>query len=379
MTLNQGRPFLMLHQPYQRRSALLRVGAELAGSGIGAGLLVSYDNVHARGVAADANKAGQLRPLLADAGWRFGRTTTGRVATANWLARAEPTDSASWDTAVSEAAAAQRALGLDAIMTPAPEIHGAHGRAELQKPLEAARRGFRSRPASDPPWFARLTLRDEWLADARLRTPLLNEISNLPDDLGIALHVRWRKNNPETDDLLLGGLKSFALALAGDDRPLLLLQAGIVGWLSLAWDVAGFSAGLSYASWVDCWRGGGGAKPGQPKPPDIKWFFEPSLLRRFRDDEHDELTAQAGYLACACCFCGVLAGGAAWLPAAQQHGLYCLGQLTDRVASAPRGQRRQAVEAVIRQAENNWQSIIPSAALSPSPRPVHLQTWLGVL
>lgn len=379
MTLNQGRPFLMLHQPYQRRAALLPVGAELAGDGVGAGLLVSYDNVHARGVTEDAGHAWQLRPVLADAGWRFGRETVGAAATASWLARAEPGGSPSWDAAVAEAAAAQRALGLDAIMTPAPEIHGAHGRAELQKPLEAARRGFRSRPANDPPWFVRMTLRDEWLADTRLRTPLLNEVSNLPDDLGIALHVRWRKTNPETDELLLGGLKSFALALAGDDRPLLLLQAGIVGWLSLAWDVAAFSAGLSNRSWVDCWQGGGSAKPGQPKPPDIKWFFEPSLLRRFRDDEHDELTAQAGYTTCACSFCGVVAGGAAWLPAAQQHGLYCLGRLTERVASVPAGQRRQAIEAVIRQAENDWKNIVPKAALSPSPRPVHLQTWLRLL
>ncbi len=379
MSLNQGRPFLMLHQPYQRRADLLAVGAELAGSGVSAGLLVSYDNVHARGVGEDVNKAGQLRPVMADAGWRFGRKSTGGVATASWVARPEPNNNSSWDAAVSEAAEAQRGLGLDAIMTPALEIHGAHARSELQKPLEAARRGFRNRPAGDSPWFARLTLRDEWLADARLRTPLLNEISNLPDELGIALHVRWRKNNPETDDLLLGGLKSFALALAGDDRPLLLLQAGIVGWLSLAWDVAAFSAGLSYASWVDCWRGGGGAKPGQPKPPDIKWFFEPSLLRRFRDDEHDELTTQASYMSCACRFCSALNGGAAWLPTAQQHGLYCLGQLTETVASAPAGQRRQAIEAVIRQAENDWKKIVPQAPLSPSPRPVHLQTWLRVL
>lgn len=379
MTVNQGRPFLMLHQPYPRRAELLRVGTELVGARVGAGLLVSYDNVHARGVAEDVRKAGQLRPILADAGWRFGRETTGRVATASWLARPEPSNNVSWDTAVAEAAAAQRTLGLAAIMTPAAEIHGAHGRAELQKPLEAARRGFRNRPASDPSWFARLTLRDEWLADTRLRTPLLNEISNLPDDLGIALHVRWRKNNPETDEVLLGGLKSFALVLAGDDRPLLLLQSGIVGWLSLAWDVAAFSAGLSYASWVDCWRGGGSAKPGQPKPPDIKWFFESSLLRRFRDDEHEELTTQANYLACACSFCSVLGGGAAWLPAAQQHGLYCLGRLTERVASAPAGQRRQVIETVIREAENAWKNIVPRAALSPSPRPVHLQTWLRAL
>lgn len=370
---------MMLHQPYQRRADLLAVGAELAANGVGSALLGSYDNVHARGVGEDIRQAVNLRPLLADAGWRFGRATSGGVATASWVARPEPTNNATWDVAVAEAAAAQRTLGVDAIMTPAPEIHGAHGRAELQKPLEAARRGFRNRLPTDPPWFARLTLRDEWLVDKRLRTPLLNEISNLPDDLGVALHVRWRKDKPETDEDLLGGLKHVALALAGDDRPLLLLQSGLVGWLSLAWNVAAFSAGLSNASWVDCWSGGGGAKPGQPKPPNIKWYFEPALLRRFRDDEHDDLAAQAAYQACTCRFCAALASGAAWVPAAQQHGLYTLGQLTSTVAAAPAAQRRQAVETVIRQAESEWKKVVPRAPLSPSPRPVHLQTWLRVL
>jgi len=114
MTLNQGRPFLMLHQPYQRRADLLRVGAALAASGEGAGLLVSYDNARQSGVDEDAGKAGSLTPILGDAGWRFNREPDGQVARASWLAGREPSDTSSWDKAVSEAATAQRALGLDA-------------------------------------------------------------------------------------------------------------------------------------------------------------------------------------------------------------------------------------------------------------------------
>jgi hypothetical protein len=376
--LNQGAPFVLIHQPYQHRGELLDVGSKLAQDGETVGLLASYDNVHEQGVISDVGKAGALAPRLADAGYRFDRKTIGRVNAASWIARPEPTSVHAWDQTVDEAAAAQRSLGLDAITTPAPELLGAHGVNELRASLDAARRGFGKRPANDPPWFARLTVHDEWLVKSSSRTALLNELSNLPEDLGVALHVRWRKTNPETDADLLQGLKTFALALAGDDRALLVLRSGIVGWLSLAWNVNALSAGLSLASWADSWRGGGGAKPNQPKPPNIKWFFESMLLRRFRKDEHDSLALQSNYLACACLYCSALQAGATWSPTAGQHALYALAELTNQIAAVPAGQRRQKVIDIVQKAEADWKQIVPPG-LSSGQKPAHLQTWLQVL
>jgi hypothetical protein len=200
----------------------------------------------------------------------------------------------------------------------------------------------------------------------------------LPDGLGVALLVRWRKTNPETDLDLLQGLKAFALTLANDDRALVLLNSGIVGWLSLAWNVNAFSAGLSLASWSNTWRQGGGGKKGQPKPPNIKWFFEPRLLRRFTDDEHADLAAQTIYPPCTCFYCASLQAGAPWLPAAEQHSLYALAQLTNEVAAVSAVQRRQKVIDIVQQAQTDWNTLVP-AALTGSQKPAHLTTWLQAL
>jgi hypothetical protein len=376
--LNNGKPFALLHQPYQLRGELLDVGSKLAGSAERVGFIAAYDCVHEQGVVADlGDVVSDLR--LADAGYRFGRIKIGgRIDAAPWIQRPEPNSTNAWDATINDAAAAQRELGLDAITTPGPELLGAQAISDLRASLDAARRGYASRPTNDPPWFVRVTVHDEWLVTPASRGALLNEISNLPEDVGVALRVRWRKNDPEMDADLLQGLKSFALTLANDDRALLLLNSGIVGWLSLAWNVNALSAGLSLRSWADSWQRGGGAKRGQPKPPDIKWFFEPMLLKRFTEEEHDDLVAQGAYEPCTCFYCSSLVAGAPWKATAYQHALYALAVLTNEVASAPATQRRQKVIDVVKRAESNWDRLIPPA-LTASLKPAHLTTWLQVL
>jgi hypothetical protein len=376
--LNQGHPVLLIHQPYQRRDDAVNVGIELTANNESAGFLASYDNVPAAAVDEGVKDAVNLPLKLADAGYRFDRKTIGGAPqAASWIARPTPNSASDWDKTIDEAAAAQRLLGLDAIITPAPEIDGAQAINSLRAAFDAARRGFAKKPASDPPWFARLTLRDEWLVNQQNRVAILNEVSNLPDDLGIALHVRWRKSNPEIDAGLLEGLKLFALQLDNDDRALILLNSGIVGWLSLAWGVNALSAGLSLASWAESWRGGGGAKAGQPKPPNIKWYFEPALLRRFPENEHALLAAQPAYAQCTCAYCATLTT-TNWQPTAYQHALYALALLTNQVAAVPASQRRQQVLALVNAAESNWNAVVPSA-LSTTQKPAHLQAWKSVL
>jgi hypothetical protein len=157
-----------------------------------------------------------------------------------------------------------------------------------------------------------------------------------------------------------------------------MLSSGVVGWLSLAWNVNALSAGLSLASWAATWQRGGGAKPGQPKPPNIKWFFEPMLLRRFTEDEHNDLAAQQSYQPCTCFYCSSLGAGAVWDPTAKQHGLYALAALTRQVAAVPAAQRRQRVIDLVKQAESDWKNLVP-AAVTVSQKPTHLTAWLQVL
>lgn len=375
--LNKGRPVLLIHQPYQRGGAALKVGIELAANKQQVGYLASYDNVRAGTVDKGLKDASNLPLRLADAGYRFDREMGAVPKAASWIVRPAPSSAATWDTTIDEAAAAQRALGLDAIITPSPEIGGAQAINMLRAAFDAARRGFAKKPAGDPAWFARLTLRDEWLVNKQNRVAILNEVSNLPDDVGIALHVLWRKTNPETDSGLLEGLKLFALQLKNDDRSLILLNSGVVGWLSLAWGVNALSAGLSGRSWATSWQRGGGAKKGQPKPPDINWYFEPSLLRRFDDKEHALLAAQPAYTQCTCAYCTALTT-TNWQPTAYQHALYALAVLTNQVAAKPAGQRRQQVLDLVNAAETKWNALVPNA-LSTTLKPTHLQTWKSVL
>src|SRR5579884_67247 len=124
--LNQGRPVLLIHQPYQRRADAVDVGIELTANNQLAGFLASYDNVPAAAVDKGVKDAANLPLKLADAGYRFDRKTIGgRPRAASWIARPAPKSVSDWDKAVDDAATAQRALGLDAIITPSPEIDGA--------------------------------------------------------------------------------------------------------------------------------------------------------------------------------------------------------------------------------------------------------------
>lgn len=379
MSAHLGLPLVWLHQGWQGRDALEPVAnaARLAGKD-SPGLLLSYDNVHRLGVGQAAAGAGTT-PFAADAGFRYGRQQIGRVDAAPWLQRATPTTDAQWNRAINEAIHEQRALGpVRALTTPTLEFQGGYARSEIRRLLDASRRAYRVRQAADPPWFVRLTVHDPWLLDQRLRLDLLNEIANLPDDLGVALQVRWGRRDAADDVDALAGLKEFAQTLDRDDRPLLLLHAGVVGWLALAWGARGLSAGLSRRSWLDSTVEIKQRK-GQPRAPKVNRYFDLNLLEQFVDRDFWRLRATAGYKACSCAFCVALATGSSWEPAASQHALYALNELANSVWRPTTRARRDAVISTVRAAEAYWSTIVPAAKLSPQPRPTRLQKWLQAL
>lgn len=379
MSAQQRLPLVWLHQGWQGRDRLQPVAeaARLASEEV-PGLLLSYDNVHRLGVGQAAAGAGTV-PFAADAGFRYGRQQIGRVDAARWLQRAAPSTDAQWNRTITEAIHEQRALGpIRALTTPTLEFHGGHARSEIRRLLDAARRAYRARQASDPPWFVRLTVHDPWLLDSRLRLDLLNEIANLPDELGVALQVRWGRRDAADDVDALTALKEFALTLDRDERPLVLLHAGIVGWLALAWGGHGMSAGMSQRSWLDSTVVIKQRK-GQPRAPKVNRYFDPGLLDQFVDRDFWRLRGTSGYKACSCALCAALATGASWEPAAPQHALYSLNELANSVWRPTTRARRDAVVSTVRAAEAYWTNVVPAAKLSPQPRPVRLQKWLQVL
>ena len=369
-------PVFLLHQTFKNRAALPPVGAAgIAAGGTAPGLVVCYDDVHERGVLATAGARGSLSPLIADpGGHRYGRREISNIPTASWIRRQPPRSSGEWDQTSSEAIQAQRALQTDALVIPTVELQSADWPNGLQRAVDAARRAFRrDHQPRDPDWFARFCVRDDWISQETLRRTLLQQVTDLPDEVGVALHVRWSRRDILTDNAALRALSATVTALADDDRKVLLLEAGLVGWLAIGWGAWGFTAGASQASWHDSTQPMG-AQPGVPKPPRVEYYFERGLLTRVRRAEHLKLVGRAGYQACPCSFCGTLnpGGQGGWDHLlAWQHALYTLQVLTEQVAGTTLGARRNNVRNAVAAA-----ATVAGQLQAAAP---HLPIWLSHL
>lgn len=371
-------PLMLVHQESQRAAELPPVAIAAQRAGVRSpGLLLSWDHAHRDAVADLAANAGLLDPLLADPGAvAYGRATFGpwKKDMARWVGRAAPSTATEWDRTVEQALRAQRRLDVARLIVPGVELHGGQF-PELRDAVAAARRAFQTRPDDDPPWLLRLCVRDEWLKKTTLRDRLLDELADLPEAIGVALHVRWARDDVFAERASVEPLAAAVGDLADDDREVFLLKAGVLGWLATAWGASGFSAGLSQKSWLDHTRE---IKiPGRRGRRPTEWYFEPQLLATFRRSEHNRLRAQAGYQPCDCRFCRRRAAGGAWRNLARQHDLFTLASLADRVQASTLAARRRRVRAIVRQAEQDWQALVPAAGLSG--RGQHLKTWLVLL
>jgi hypothetical protein len=256
-------PTFFLSQAYKGAQHLPPIGAALQPrSRQMAGYVASFDVRGQAQVEQAAKARTPLTPLLADPGWQFGRPKIANQPTTPWVRRNPPTSRTEWQTFVDDAIAAQRAIGADYLVVPGVEMAGGTGVTQLARQVAAVRAAFAAREASDPAWLARICIHDEWLLQAAQRTNLLDELSDLPDPVGVALHVRWGRRAASMDSASLGMLKVVVSRLAADDRDVILLSSGMIGWLATAWGAAGWSAGLSRSSWSDEGRIPGGRARG---------------------------------------------------------------------------------------------------------------------
>jgi hypothetical protein len=376
MSLPQA-PVFVLQQTHHHRAALAPIGAALVADGRRApGIALSYDDVHERGVQETAGKRVPLEPLLADpGGHRYGRETINGIATASWIGRSAPNSTTEWDRTTQEATAAQRQIGADAIIIPTVELESTHWPNGFQKAVDAARRSFlRDRRTGDPEWMVRLCVRDDWITDAARRRTLLNQVTDLPDELGVALHVRWARRDILARTDCLDAISMTVRPLAADNRKILLCEAGMIGWLSIAWGAWGFTAGTSQASWHDSTQQMG-RQPGVPAPPPVEYYFESALLTRLRRAAHLGIASQPSYLTCKCTFCAKLAPNSTGMWNAllsMQHALYNLQVLTEQATDTTLAGRRARVRAAVTSAQSH-------AASLGIAEPAHLAAWLAYL
>lgn len=376
MTLPDA-PVFLIQQTFQGRSDLPPVAAARTDAGLTApGLFFDFGAVHLRGIREDAKDHGKLEPTLA--GGARNDTKKRDNPLAPWAGREAPEKRADWDKTIREALAEQRSnLSPDAITVPGADLSAAGYPAGFERQIDGIRRAWSNRPDEDPDWFAHFSLHDDWLKDNGLRRFVLNLITDLPDEIGIALQVRFARRDRSSDTTTLTGLREMVRVLADDGRRVILVKAGGLGWLSIAWGAWGFTAGRSQGTWVDS-REVIRRRKGQPPPPRLERYFEPQLLHHVLFGDHQRLSGQSGFQQCSCRFCGQMTNGWSNRPAAQ-HDLFALAELTQRVATGGRTARRDAVRAIVEDAQNKWAAWGSTSGLSPRAQPTHLATWRSLV
>jgi hypothetical protein len=370
-------PAFLIQQTYQGRKLLVPVGSACEAIGLNPpGIALDFGAVPLSGVREDASSHGSLAPLLAGSAV-YDTEAKHRTPMAQWVQRKAPETRAEWDKTIADCLGEQRRLRTDALSVPGVELSASGYPNGLERQTDALRRAWRGRPSGDAPWFARLCLHDDWLTDRGLQRFLLNVITDLPDKVGIALHVRFARRDAASDADSLTGLREVVRVLADDDRRVLLLQTGLIGWLGIAWGAWGFSAGLSQASWLDT-RAIIRRRAGTPSPPRLERYLEPQLLHSVLSADHLLLAQQAGYMQCTCAFCQGLGGG--WNPkSASQHDLLTLAKLTQAVTAPDRTARREAVRRSLESAQNHWASWANTSGLSTRAEPKHLAVWRSLV
>ena len=372
-------PVLFLGQGYKGRDRLVPVGkSRAAAAGAAPGLLLSWGQVHNDGVMADAANAGPLEPILASPGAvGYSRATIGgHKAAASWIQRRAPHTTAEWDQTVDEAVLAQQALGLPGIILPSRQLGPADWPDGVQDALDAARRACVRHGGND--MLVGLILDERWITDVRLRRTLLNQFTDLPPQLGATIHVHWSSSDVPNQPQTLSALRTVVHALAEDDRRVLLVEAGGLGWLAVAWGAWGFSAGLSQASWRRSTEVVRRAK-GQPATR-VPRYFEIDLLHHVRQTTHQRLAREHGYTTCRCAFCAQLSPATtnSWdHNLAEQHALNALAVITERVAAPRLVDRRARVRAIV-DAALKFESGV-SFRLTADSRPLHLPAWRAEL
>lgn len=374
MTLPDA-PVFLAQQGYTGRKLLAPVAAaRVSAKRRPPGLLLDFGAVHLRGVRDDHGKRGQLMPVLADSA-RYDLDR--KPPMASWVEGPAPNNRATWDAAIRDSLAEQRNLNVDALSVPGVELSTSGYPNGLQLQTDAIRRAWRDHVSTDPPWFARFSVHDDWLTDATLRRAALNTLTDLPDGVGISLHVRYGKRAAGFDGPSLTALRDFVRVLADDGRRVLLIQSGIIGWLAIAWGAWGFTAGQSQKSWLDS-REEIRRRRGSRSPARLQRYFEPQLLHHVLFADHGRLRRATGYAACSCTFCKDLKTSFN-AHAAAQHDLFTLAELTQRVTASDRAGRRDAVRLIVEEAQKNWANWQGSASLNTRSKPTQLATWRALV
>lgn len=187
------------------------------------------------------------------------------------------------------------------VMTPSPVIEAAHGTLELYAVLDAAGAVQAQLSAPSDCWFG-VSVDRTYLREQSHLTPLANTMLASPAP-GFVFRASHPHLAPVDDHRYLSGLREIVQAMSGNGIPVLLPNAGWLGWLAMGWGAWAFTGGMAAGTWVDRVPGPM-TRPKRPAEP----YFESQLLRTVPWRVHEQLVQEPAYQPCACPEC-ILMGG----------------------------------------------------------------------
>lgn len=294
----------------------------------------------------------------------------------DYLACSDPHDKV--EEFVEQVLSVQVALGRKYILSPALR----HGAVPGQKNLRATRRFAHAAAESAHLKGKRLLVgahvTEAVIADSDARNDWLDELVDWPD--GPVVLSCWMtppdsfKQYSRRDPLV--GLRATVDSLAQNDRPVVLPQTGLFGWLMLAFGAQTFGSGIDSSMMCLAVRpgGGGGAER-------LKWYFLPQFLGFVLADEARKIGELKDYEKCPCPYCGGLPLGqsGSWdFNRAGLHYLWWCGRLASEAdqAAVPLTAVRNRIDA----AREFWRVVqAAKVVLDPRSVPNHLAVWSEVV
>jgi hypothetical protein len=270
---------------------------------------------------------------------------------------------------------AQRSAGATVLVTP----WLLHGMTQTEHELAATIRFAEAavEAVGDEELLVGVEATEGVFATAEARNALINELVEGPE---LPVYLRMRITAPsgykqyqQRDGL--EGLREVVRALEANDRPVILPQSGLTGWLMTAFGARSFGAGMAASLQRNTMpsSGGGGLPP-------LHWYYVPELLGFVQAEEMPDIAGVAGFNVCTCPYCdGDLPeiGAKFDLELAGKHFLWRCAQLA---AELPEVNPGGHVSRLVSDASDFWTAVQEAGvSLDARSQATHLAVWSTVL
>lgn len=301
----------------------------------------------------------------------FAEHGAGRVDFA-YLGESDP--AANPDRFVEQVIEAQRQVGATALISP----WLLHGLSQTEHELAATVRFATAAEelVDGEKLLMGIEATEGVLANTEARNALVNELVEGPE---LPVYFRMRVTAPAgqmqyQNRAALEGLREVVIALEANDRPVVLPQSGLTGWLMGAFGARSFGAGMQGSMQRNSAPSGGGG--GFPR---LHWYFVPQMLGFVQAEDMDDVAAGGGFSACECPYCdGELPGTGAAFNArkADKHYIWWCATLAAELAPTS---RVATISERVAAAAEFASEVEERAELDDRSRAAHLAIWSELL